>query len=474
MSVNLRVTLGTVNYTNWIHVTASKVSTPSVIAWEDWINAPVSNYNFIIPGLDPEIYYIRYYDATTDTALGVLVAELVVNALTGETLYERRFYVCGGAGDYDPADGATDVTDPYLIGKTIEGVFKEAFRYLIKDVEYENDINLGKVSLLGGQQLNQGEVIIIDIKYTVATTVPATTDGLYHGSLNVTEATKTLTVDDANKRIRCVGTISTQVITLEALALMATDAGFYFDNSCGGTAVQVKLLLAGADKIRFNGFATASIEFTEFWVSKGEHVLIRKFDAEYWEIIGDYKGTNVGEKVTLGYSFHPNVLKENGALIDGDEYPRLWWWITNVLPATHKYITDTVVDVGFTHNADRIGQFAVHSSLKKFRMPKTSGMMEKGHTDFDYLGSDSPNRTVDYPGGFQPEQLPQHDHPTSANGNNAYGVYGQEDEANVRIESYQSNKISTKRNKTGGAKNTIAVGSQNRTNNIGVIYGRRI
>ena len=136
MSVNLKVTLGTVNFTDYIHVTASKVSDPSTIVWEDWIDVPVTNYNFIIPGLDPENYYVRYYDAPTDSSLGTLQSELIVNALTGEFLYERRFYTVDGPGDYDPSDSDTGITDPYLIGKNVTGVFKEGKRYLDPESEF--------------------------------------------------------------------------------------------------------------------------------------------------------------------------------------------------------------------------------------------------------------------------------------------------------------------------------------------------
>jgi hypothetical protein len=470
MSINLKVTLGTVNYTDWVHVTASKVSSPSVIVWEDWIDVPVSNYNFVIPGLDPENYWVRYYDAATNSSLGSLVAELLVNALTGDTIYERRFYLCGGGNLYDPANGATGITDPYLIGKNITGVFKEAFRYLVLDDEYSFDDSVGNVELLNGQQLNQDERISVEIKHNAGNiSVPSPEGALYSGYLNITTSTYTLTSGDINKRIRCVGSSNTQAITLPSLAGISTDKGFYFDNSCGGVAVQVKLLLPGSDKIRFNGFAVSSNLFSEFWVSKGEHVLIRKFDDDYWEVITDYKGTNVGEKLSAGYSFHANTLKENGALIDGDEYPRLWWWINTVLPSTHKYITDTVTG-SFVPDPNRIGQFAVHSTLKKFRMPISYGMVEKGHLDFDNLGADSPNRTVDYPGGFQDEMIKSHEHLTSVVGNDSWCEYGvKTGEANLRIENYTTNGFSTKRNKTSSVG-----GSEQRVKNIGVVFLRRI
>lgn len=473
MAEILKITLGTVNYTNFLRVTASKVSTPSAIAFETYIDVPVTNYNFIIPDLDPEIYYIRYYDAATNPSIGTLVAELVVNALTGEFMYERRFYTVNGPGLYDPADGSLQITDPYLIDKKVTGFFKEGFRYYEPETEFITDPATGIVNILTGIALSSGEKVTLEIQYAVANTTGTASVGLYNGSLDVAEATRTLLTAELNTRVRLIGTAATQVITLPALSSFATNNGYYFDNSVGGTAVQIKILLNGIDKIRFNGFNTASSVFTEFWVSQGEHLLLRKYNDTYWEVITDYKGTNVGEKVTLGYAKHPNILLENFGLKNADEYPRLWWWLTNVLPATHYY---TVADIATaTPDPERIGQFIVDVPGRRFRMPYTTNISEKGLSNFDTYGIDTGNRTVDYPGGLQKDMVKEHGHLDQLNENGTGNSPGTPF-ANSAIT--DNNNIPKGTNIIdGGVVDNLGNGiggPEQRVKNIGVIYGRRI
>lgn len=400
MAVSLQITLGTVNFTDYLHVTAAKVASPSTVVWEDWINVPVTNYTFVIPDLDPDNYYISFYDSPDNVSLGTLQSRCFVNAKSPEYAYEVRFYEIGNL----PVTASLDVTrkiltDTYLIGKTIHRFEKESFRPLEPDVDISFDDTTGDMELLNGSDFNDGEKFVVTIKYAVGTVASGQGAGLYTGTLNVTASTYTLLSTDKNKRVRLVGSAATQVISLPSLSVLTVDDGYYFDNSCGGTAKQPKLLLSGTERIRFNGFDLALNEFDEFWVSVGEHLLIRKFDDDYWEVINDYKGVAVGSRMAAGYSAMPSYVLEDGRLLDGDEYPRLWWWINDVLPSSHV-ITDDTVTGTYTHPAGKEGLFVKHSTLKKFRMPNTQGLSEKGLKDFDSFGSDT-GRVYDYPGGVQ-------------------------------------------------------------------------
>lgn len=462
MSINLMVTLGTVAYTDWMHVTACKVSAPAVISWETWIDVPVSNYNFIISNLDPEVYYIRYYDAPTNSALGTLVAELVVSALTGDTISERRFYTCGGPGLYDPADGATGVTDPYLIGKTVSGTFKEGFRYFKETDEYTFDDTTGAIAVINGTAFATDEKFVVEIKFSVGTSSSSASGGLYTGTLNVSAATATLLAADINKRIRCVGTAATQVITLCTLASISVEGGYYFDNSCGGTAVQVKILLPGGDRIRFNGFMAASDQFAEFWVSKGEHLLVRKFDATYWEVITDYKGVEVGSRQSGEYTGMPGWMPEDGSLSDGDEFCRIWWWINHILPGT-QVITDDAVTGAYVWPVGKEGLFVKHSSLNKFRWPNTQGLSERGLKSFSAFGADA-GRVYDYPGGVQNGQVGEFPATIPLPKGNSYTGGPNQLRLGNGNNSPQNFDLVV----------TLNTGKETRVKNIGVIYLRRI
>lgn len=476
MSVNLRIALGTVNYLNYVHVTATKVSASTgAPSWETWIKVPVTNYTFVIPNLDPDNYYIRYYDAADASSLGMLRMEMIVNALTGEYVNERRFYTVGGYGVNDPADGSLTITDSYLIGKIVSGVFKEAFRYLKESVEYSFDPVNGIISKLDSIAFAAPEIIVLDIKYNVASNNNVSSNagiGLYAGILTVTAGTQTLLPADRNKLIRCLGILSTQFITLPTLGSINVDDGFYFDNTVGGSAMQVKILTQGADKINYNGFNSSNNLFAEFWISKGEHLLIRKMNNTTFEIRSDYKGVDVGTRISGRLVTQTGYLPEDGRLLDGDEYGRLWYYITQILPSTHTITDDTVINNTYRQPLAKTGLFAIHSTLKKFRMPLTQAMTERALTNFNVYGTDT-GRLYDYTGGFQDDMIPSHDHfmftAEPANGNPPYMCY----KMNFNnVSSYTMMSDNSKLPTIG--KTSKGGGWEGRIKNIGVIYLTKI
>lgn len=154
--------------------------------------------------------------------------------------------------------------------------------------------------------------------------------------------------------------------------------------------------------------------------------------------------------------------------MDGDEWPLFWYWLNNILPATHKYTTDTVTG-SFTADATKPGQFAVHSNLKKWRMPTTTGLVQKGLADFETYGTDAANRPVSYPGGYQAEMMLSHSHKVKTGGS---GTGADPGKSLVR-QSYNGDAYQTGTSSGGPYIETVG-GAQNRVNNDGVIYARRM
>ena len=141
-------------------------------------------------------------------------------------------------------------------------------------------------------------------------------------------------------------------------------------------------------------------------------------------------------------------------------------------------IDDDVIDPGYVHPAGKEGLFVKHSTLKKFRMPNTQSMSEKGLKNFNTYGADA-TRVYDYPGGFQEQKNLKHRHfvanshsgtgntsltltnklnfqnETGGIGDFKYTFNGSNDEPNIGLLS-----------ESGGDFNIV--------NNIGVIYVSRI
>lgn len=461
MSVTLKIVLGTVNYTDYLRVSAAKVSDPGTEVFSTYIDVPVTNYTLVIPGLDPDNYYISFRDAPDLLSLGTLVSQAFVNALTGEFEYERRFYTIGSLPG-GVSNTATVLTDPYLENKNITGVFKEAYRYLEPTNEFVTDADAGTISLLSSE-FSGGEKFIVEIKYNAGGTVGGTSaSSMFTGTITVTDAAYSISALDKGKRfcLDCAGPV--QVVTAPPLSSLATGDIVYLEHKRDGVQAQSKILFNGTDKVFYNGFQVAlgSNLLSELWVSRGGSLYLRKEGAN-WEIINDYDGATVGERMAATFKDHLNWLPEDATLLDGDEYPALYWFIRNILPATHKVTDDTVVTGGYAHPANKKGLFVVHSTLKKFRLPNTQALSEKALLDFDTYGADA-DRSYDYPGGEQADQNKAHTHIS-----NPDGLWNESGTGHVASGGTFAEGVTAHVTGSSG-------GAEVRVKNFGVIYLRRI
>jgi hypothetical protein len=452
MSVDLKLVLGTVNYTDYLRVSAASVSDPLTEVFVQYIDVPVTSLAFVIPGLDPTNYWIRFRDAPTIGSMGTLVSEAFVNAQTGEFLYERRFYTIG-ALPVGASNTATVLTDTYLVNKNVTGVFKEGFRYLeLGGSEATFDDAAGTISL-STTDLSVGEKFIVEIKYNAGGTVGAAPSAMFAATITVTAASYTISALDKGKRfcLDCSGAV--QAITLPALSGLAAGDFVILEHKRDGVQAQSKIITPGTDKILWNGLNIGTNLLSELWVSKGQQLYLRK-EGTRWEVIGDYSA-RVGERMAAGFKDHPLWLPENAALLDGDEYPAQYWWLRNVLPNTHYVTDDTVVSGGYAHPADKVGQYVIHSTLKKFRLPNTQGLVGKGLKNFTAYGADA-ERTIDYPGGYQTDQLKEYEDTEGDHGSGA-----------ATLDTYAAGGFHFKKS----AKNA---GKKNWVENYGEIYCRHI
>jgi hypothetical protein len=297
-----------------------------------------------------------------------------VNAQTGEFLYERRFYTIG-ALPIGASNTSTVLTDTYLVNKNVTGVFKEGFRYLeLGGSEATFNDAAGTISLIT-TDLSIGEKFIVEIKYNAGGSVGAAPSAMFAATITVTANSYTISALDKGKRfcLDCSGAV--QVVTLPALSGLAAGDFVILEHKRDGVQAQTKILTPGTDKILWNGLNIGTNLLSELWVSKGQQLYLRK-EGTRWEVIGDYS-VRVGERMSAGFKDHPLWIPEDARLLDGDEYPAQYWWIRNVLPNTHYITDDLVVGGGYVHPANRVGQYVIHSTLKKFRLPNTEGFSRK-------------------------------------------------------------------------------------------------
>lgn len=403
----IRLGIGQVNITNTLIAVARKTTTPLTIeAQESYAPPHPTTRNVVVPAvgdIDPVIYYVDFYESANGTSFDLLLIQLVYDLKNKIIISERRFYRVGSGNPTDPDPDQKILADAYLDGKTISGVFKEGFRYLRPDTEPVPEYlphTGGGIELQGDLQFSQDETYTIEISYLANQSTGAGGGGLYSG-VELIDTDTTLSVSYRNKRLRTeAGASSTLVVTLESLASVIDGTFYHFTNN-GGTHNQTKILPAGSETIKYNGE-----NYPEMWVGKGEYLRIVR-TGSFWEAeLAHPFILQVGERFSGTWKDHPNCKPEDATLYDGDEWPRIWWWIKNKLPSTHYITDDAVIGGGYLHPQDRLGQFVIHSTLKKFRLPSTRDLTEKGLNSFTVYGIDS-DRNYDYPGGYQPDAVGQ-------------------------------------------------------------------
>lgn len=471
----IRLGVGQVNIVDHLIVIARKTTTPLVIeAQESYPPPQPATQNVVVPAvgdIDPAIYYVDFRESVDGISLGLLLSQFVYDLKNKVILAERRFYRVNGSGPNDPASEQNILTDPYLDGKTISGVFKEGFRYLLPHDHAEKEYDLhagGGIELLNDKTFADLEVWMVEISYLADQSQVGTNGGgLYNGVVTLTADTA-LNNTHRGKRLKCESNASSRlVVTLEDLVTVP-DAAFYHFTSNGGNQFQTRIIPFVGQTITYNGEV-----YTEMTIAKGEYLRIEKVGT-IWEATMVHPGIlQVGERIAATWKDHPNTKPEDNTLYDGDDWPRIWWWIKNKLPITHYAIDDNVINPGYVHPVGLNGLFIIHSTQKKFRVPDTQGWSEKGLSNFSVYGTDA-TRVYDYPGGVQGGQVGEFNMTVP----NAPVIRKTGTSNSVIVLGVPSGPV-------GGANPDAIIGNQNITinginagkvntvNNIGVVYLRR-
>jgi hypothetical protein len=400
------ITIGTVGITGHLLINARKASDPGTVVDSKTFapsHPPFRNISWT--GLDAEVYYFDFRESPDGVALGTLFATREVNVKDQTAIQETRYYRAGGVGANDPAPYQDTVTDTYLDGKTISHVYRDAIsRPLFPPSELTKEYDLvtgGGIKMLNGYNLSEGEGVVIIINLLADVAQPPVA-GIYNGVVTLT-ANTTLNSTHFNKRLRCESSGSSrQVNTMPVLAGIPEETIFYFMQN-GGNQFQTRLLTQGSDLFRY-----FDSTYNELTIAPGEFLWceVRVIaSVKYFEVVQAHAGVlQVGERFSASMLGHPNTKPEDGALYDGDDYPRPWWWINNRLPIAHRIIDDNVVNPGYVHPVGKEGLFVMHSTLKKFRVPNSQGLADKAIKNFNAFGTDV-TRLYDYPGGKQNEGL---------------------------------------------------------------------
>lgn len=158
----------------------------------------------------------------------------------------------------------------------------------------------------------------------------------------------------------------------------------------------------GSEIIYLNGSYMENM----IYMHDGE-VLYLLRDVNTWTVIA-YKGNfeRVGECM-IGYVAMKGTIYRNGSLVNRADYPRLWWWINNVLTYGQQVVDDSTWLSDVSGAPVNRGFFSRGNTTSTFRLPDDRGMFDR-YLDMG-RGLDT-NRTSVYAGGFEEMMIQSHSH----------------------------------------------------------------
>lgn len=441
------------NLENWLRVVPRRASDESVsLPYQQFPPDLPSSINIEFDNLEPDVYKFYFYNSPDGSAQGTLIHIFTYDVRQQLLTSEVRFYTVGGANSYDPVNDSDEIIDPYLEGKTKKLVYKEGFRPLEPVTEWQ-DIAGGGIKLLG-YSFASGEKMAVELDFLV-NQVTNETVGFFDGVATIVNNT-TLDSSYLNKRCKIEAVSSRIIITLDILGNVPSNKFLYFTTHAG-SQIQAKFVTQNSESVFFMGQA-----LEEITLGYGEALWLIKSGTSY-DVVNDVRGMQeVGDDLDLR-NIRPNTLPLDGRLIDGDDYPRLYWWVNTKLPAFARLALPdaTVISGSFVHPVGQEGLYVTSLTTKQMRLPNLRNRFKRALKSFTVFNSDS-ERGYDYPGGGQEDMNKAHTHTF-----NPLDKQGQSDNANDRNVMLPD---TTGRNLTTGSSGGI----ESRPKNIGIIMAVKV
>jgi hypothetical protein len=377
----IRLSVGQVNISNWLKINVREVGNPTAIVDHLDVPPPVpASQNILFSGLNPVVHYVDFRESPDGVAQGTLLATFVYDVKEQSLIAERRYYTCDGGGANDPVLNDTSITDLYLSGKTVYGVFKEGFRYLKPTTEWTQ---VGAtINIFAGGPLQTGEVVAIEINFTVDQPGGGNAVSFPSGVVDV-PADVTLDSTHYDKLMEANGSGTILTITMADFLTIPDGKRFAF-NTHKGNQRYLAIVINDGNYCQVGGHNR-----TTLWMGKGEELEVIK-KGSYLRIIswpGDWR--RVGELIKC--DMPPlNGLAETGGWYDIADYPRLYYWYVADLDPSLLGIGSYAAG---TPAGDQARKWVIDVVAGKFWVPDTGGYFDRntdpdGNTDQDRPSGD--------------------------------------------------------------------------------------
>jgi hypothetical protein len=478
---DLNFSLGSIGISDYLIVRLRLASAPGTVVGTPQVFGPVppTVQNIIFTGLNPDFYLADVYESVDGVALTNLFNTFEITlAADDQTSSVYKYYVVDRGLPGDPAQDDTSLVDTDLDGKTIASFSQRGSDKLRPETEPDNEWvrTSGGIDLIGGLIFNSGDTYVVEISNKI-TPAPPASSGPFVVEKTVT-STSSLDATYRNCLINCNGSGAQLVITMEAVFGTPDGTQWLFIDQEGGSQLQTKITFAGSDHIKWRG-----LSMTEIWIGKGEFLIIKKQGSTF-KVVQAHEGLNmVGLRVSAIYKSHPNTLPNDSSRYSADDYPRIWWGITNMMTSDSVFVDNAMTLAGgYTRPILRQGQFIISTTNRVFMMPDSRGLMEKGLANFVTYGGDTANRVIDFPGGFQADALQDHTH--SMDASNTGGSYPHGRTPTLQTTARDSGPQTNQKSRlTGKIYNTPAantdgalliVSAETRVKNVGVIFCKHV
>lgn len=358
---DIRLSVGQVNITDHLLIIFREVQNPNAIVRQlDEYPVPAS-FNIFESGFNNVVHYIDFRNSVDGVSLGTLLSTFVYDVKEQRLIGERRYYIVDGGGANDPVSGDMFITDPYLDGKNIYGVFKENFRFLVPEMEWEHVDDT--VTLLVGGEFQPAEVIMVEISYQQDT--PGGGGAAFPADIVDVPNDMTITASEYNMMLEANGSNTILTITMPDFITIPDLTKFQFNTDKGAQRYLAIVLPGGAY------CQVGNKQRTTIYMGKGEQLSVIK-KGNYLRIInwtGDHM--RVGRKEKADGTAPLNSIPELGGWLLKTDYPRIFNWYVNELPPGE--LGTGTQDVN--PDADNRTKWIIGST--KFWVPDTGGYFDR-------------------------------------------------------------------------------------------------
>jgi len=383
---DLKMSLGQVNIPDYLIINLREVGAPTIVVDSQVIPPPVPvSQNLTFVGLNNVTHYVDLRRSSDGTTLGLLLGTWIVNITETTSAVETRFYKVDGVGAYDPISGTNTITDPYLAGKAVLGVFKEGFRFMVPNLEFthvSDTVSVFRNDPPINDSFSTGEWVMILINKMVA--LPSSGSSSTGGfPADIVEITADLTLDNShfNKMMEANSGAQVLTATMPPFNTIPDKTRFGFNTHNADYASGQRYLRIVIDPSAVNYALHRGKNKAVIFLGKGESIVLIK-KGSYMRVLDESGDSNrVGQLV---YDDMPplNSIPEVGGWFDFDEYGRLYYdYVSELNPAqlgSGTYPTTPIVLERFKWIIDGVN--------KKFWVPDSGGM---------FIRNTDPNADID-------------------------------------------------------------------------------